>query len=140
MIKKFNSFVNENKIFKENEFLINLKKLYPNYLFFFKSNKLINSILIIEKNKKAKSTIYWYSDDNSTIYLSGLNVNKEIRQKGIGKELQEIREQIGKSLNFNTSCLWVKKETWMHEWYKKRGYLDLKNHKQKGFIWMIKSI
>lgn len=97
-------------------------------------------ILTIKADGVAEASVYWYLDDSSTIYLSNLLVNNDYRNKGIGKQLQEIREQIGKDLNANTSCLWVKNGTWIHEWYQRRGYSDLKNHKQTGFVWMTKPL
>lgn len=96
--------------------------------------------LIIKADGVAEASVYWYIDDSSTVYLANLLVNPNYRNKGIGKQLQEIREQIGKDLNANTSCLWVKNGTWMHQWYERRGYSNLKDHEQKGFVWMSKPL
>ena len=96
--------------------------------------------LNIKADGVAEASLYWYIDDSSTVYLSNLVVHPQFRNKGIGEKLQVIREQIGKDLNANTSCLWVKNGTWMHEWYQRRGYSDLKDHEQKGFIWMTKPL
>ena len=96
--------------------------------------------LTIKADSVAEASIYWYLDDNSTVYLSNLVVYPQFRNKGVGKQLQEIREQIGRDLNANISCLWVKNGTWMHEWYKRRGYSNLKDHEQKGFVWMSKPL
>lgn len=107
--------------------------------FYFSQDSEIET-LTIKADGVAEASVYWYLDDSSTVYLSNLVVYPQFRNKGIGKKLQVIREQIGKDLNANTSCLWVKNKTWMHEWYKKRGYSDLKDHEQKGFVWMSKSL
>jgi GNAT superfamily N-acetyltransferase len=96
--------------------------------------------LTIKADGVAEASVYWYIDDNTTVYLSNLLVNPNYRNKGIGKKMQEIREQIGKDLNAKTSCLWVKKESWMYKWYQRRGYSDLKDHNQKGFVWMTKPL
>ena len=96
--------------------------------------------LTIKADGVAEATVYWYLDDNSTVYLSNLVVNPQFRNKGIGEKLQVIREKIGTDLNANTSCLWVKNDTWMHEWYKRRGYSELKTHTRKGFVWMSKPL
>lgn len=98
-----------------------------------------SSVLIMEKSGKAFGRIYWYNDDSTTVYLDWLSVDIEVRRQGIGTQLQEIREKIGKSLGAVTSCLFVKKDSWMHGWYKRRGYSDIKEHDyQEGFIWMEK--
>ena len=96
--------------------------------------------LTIKADSVAEGSVYWYIDDISTVYLANLFVNTDYRNKGIGKQLQEIREQIGKELNANTSCLWVKKGSWLFKWYQRRGYSELKTHAQKGFVWMSKSL
>ena len=100
-----------------------------------------SEIYIMEINGKAFGRAYWYYDDSSTIYLAGLSVNKEERKMGIGTELQNIREEIGRKMGATISCLWVQKNTWMHEWYKRRGYKDWgKNEHEKNTIWMEKSL
>ena len=96
--------------------------------------------LTIKADGVAEASVYWYVDDSSIVYLANLLINPNYRNKGIGKQLQEIREQIGKDLNAKTSYLWVKKESWMFEWYQRRGYSELKDHEQKGFVWMTKQL
>lgn len=88
----------------------------------------------------AKASVYWYLDDSSTVYLSNLVVFPQFRNKGIGEKLQVMREQIGKDINAKSACLWVKKGTWMYDWYQRRGYSDIKDHEQNGFVWMSKSL
>lgn len=97
--------------------------------------------LTIKFSNVGKVSIYQYNDDSSSIYVANLFVLKSYRHKGIGIQLLKISEQIGKSLNADNCYLLVKKDSWMHEWYKRIGYMDFKNYeKQKGFIWMIKSL
>jgi hypothetical protein len=39
------------------------------------------------------------------------------------------------------SCLLVKKDAWMHEWYKRRGYSDYQDQEgEKDWVWMRKSL
>jgi len=100
-----------------------------------------SEILIMEKAGKAFARVYWYKDDATSIYLDWLHVSYEIRNKGIGTELQNMREQIGRNLGASTSCLWVKKDSWMHNWYKRRGYSDLEDYEQEeNVVWMMKSL
>ena len=107
--------------------------------FCFSQDSEIETVTI-KADGVAEASVYWYIDDISTVYLANLLVNPNYRNKGIGKQLQEIREQIGKDLNAKTSCLWVKKESWMFEWYLRRGYSELKTHARKGFVWMSKPL
>jgi len=99
------------------------------------------SILIMRKDGLAFARIYWFNDDNTTVYLDWLSVYETIRNCGVGTDLQEIREKIGKSMGAKYSCLWVKKDTWMREWYEKRGYEYWKEYKnEENAIWMQKAI
>jgi GNAT superfamily N-acetyltransferase len=100
-----------------------------------------HSVLIMEKNGSAFARAYWYDDDHSVIYLDGLSVSDIARKHGIATKLQEIREEIGRELGATTSCLWVDKDSWMHDWYQRRGYKDWKLYKnEKNAIWMIKQL
>ena len=98
-------------------------------------------ILIMEKKGRAFGRIYWYNNDKKTVYLDMLSVDKGMRKQGIGTKLQKMREKIGKEFGATTSWLWVKKDTWMFDWYKRRGYFDVKKYKQeKNAVWMRKSL
>lgn len=91
-------------------------------------------------NDNASACLYWYHDDPTTIYLANLNVDSEVRNKGVGTKLQEICEEIGMLLGAKYACLWVEKNAWMHEWYKRRGYTDYKDHEKENYIWMNKTL
>lgn len=110
-----------------------------NYHYHFYHNSKTN-IIYIKIEGIAEACLYWYLDDTSVVYLCNLNVKSQHRKKGIGLQLQILREQIGKNLNASQACLWVKKGSWMYEWYKRRGYSDYSAHSKNGFIWMIKQL
>ena len=114
-------------------------KLIRSYIFHQFKSDWGDSILIMEKEGKAFARIYCFNDDNTTIYLDWLSVNEDARRQGIGTELQEIREKMGINFGAQISCLWVDKDSWMHEWYQRRGYKDWKlNKDQNNAIWMRK--
>jgi N-acetylglutamate synthase-like GNAT family acetyltransferase len=93
----------------------------------------------MQKEGKAFGRVYWYTDDITTIYLDCLSVNKEERKKGIGTLLQIVREEIGRMFNNQFSCLSVLKNSWMYNWYIKRGYTEFKEDEEDTkFIWMRK--
>lgn len=94
------------------------------------------SILITHKNASAK--MYWYNDDDTTIYLSSLKV--EAKCQGLGTKLQEIRENIGIELGATIACLWVRKDEWMYNWYQHRSYTYLVEHIDDGYVWMQKEL
>ena len=98
------------------------------------------SIFIMEKNGNAMAHCYYYNDCQKVIYLDTLNVSEEYRRQGLGTKLQEIREDIGRSVEAKKSMLFVDKNSWMHEWYKRRGYIDEEKCENPDFIWMEKKL
>lgn len=89
------------------------------------------SVLVMEKIGRAFARTYWFNDDNSTIYFDWLSVNETERGNGIATELLNNHLQVAKELKAET-MLWVKKDTWMHEWYKRKGYKDYKPYEKEG--------
>lgn len=99
------------------------------------------SIWIMEKKGNGFARAYYYSDDQSTIYLDNLSVSWHSRKRGIGTKLQEIREHIGRFAGFKKSCLWVVSGTWQEEWYKRRGYVEVCEHPDEtNGLWMEKNL
>lgn len=94
---------------------------------------------IMERSGLAFARAYTYNDDISHIYLDMLSVDVCARRNRIGTKLQEIREQIGRELGATKSCLFVEKNSWMHDWYKRRGYVYYAK-KDRTTIWMEKSL
>lgn len=81
-------------------------------------------ILIMEKSGGGVGRVYTFNDDPSTVFLDCLSVSENMRKKGIGKRLQEMRESLGRDIGAKHSFLFVLKDSWMHQWYKRRGYED----------------
>ena len=99
------------------------------------------SIYIMEKTGIAMARIYWYDDTPDIIYLCALSVNIDQRHKKIGTQLQEIRERIGRMFGAKFSKLWVTQDSWMMEWYIRRGYkMDSIFEDEIDTIWMIKDL
>lgn len=98
------------------------------------------SIHIMRKDGKAYARLYMYEEDPTTICLDSLSVYSSVRKQRIGTRLQEIRENIGIKLGASYSCLQVKRKSWMHKWYERRGYIDYVDSDDKNLIWMKKII
>lgn len=100
-----------------------------------------HSIEIMEKKGRAFGRIYWFNDEEENVYLDMLDVDQDMRDKGIGTKLQEMREEIGRKQGAIYSYLWVFENSWMHKWYQRRGYEDWKPHdEQSDAVWMRKSL
>ena len=94
------------------------------------------SILIMEKNGRAFARTYWFNDDDKTIYFDWLSVDESERGNGIATELLNAHIETAKLYNIE-SMLWVEKGSWIHDWYKRKGYQDFKdNEKEINAIWM----
>jgi N-acetylglutamate synthase-like GNAT family acetyltransferase len=120
-----------------------LFKKYEDYIFHISHEYWGFSVFIMQKDGKSYGRVYQYDNDKSAICLEGLNVNPDCRNLGLGTELQEIRENIGREIGATESYLWVDTDSWMYEWYKRRGYVDWKKFDDEDndkLIWMCKTL
>lgn len=100
-----------------------------------------DEIVLMEKTGIAMARVYWYCDDETTVYLDWLSVSCESRNKGIATKLQVVREKIGKIIGAKYCRLLVEKNKWMHGWYQRRGYTDYQVHDDEDeWVWMEKSL
>jgi GNAT superfamily N-acetyltransferase len=83
--------------------------------------------------------IYWY-DDRDSLYMDSLDVSEAHRGKGIGTYLQEYREDRARQMGYDKTMLWVKKGTWMVDWYTRRGYVFHDEYLEEDAIWMLKKL
>lgn len=101
----------------------------------------IEVIWIMEKTNLASARIWWLSDNTTVVYLDSLRVESASRKKGLGTELQEMRENIGRALGAHIARLSVKKDSWMHGWCERRGYKDYRfDSNCNYYVWMQKSL
>ena len=99
------------------------------------------SFSIMEQEGNAFGHAYIYKVNNSVIFLNMLSVSPEYRRQGIGTRLQELREQLGRDYGAKFSKLFVNKDSWVCEWYKRRGYdFNGFRHHLPNHVWMIKNL
>lgn len=99
------------------------------------------SFSIMEQEGNAFGYAYIYKVNNSVIFLDMLSVSPEYRRQGIGTKLQELREQLGRDYGAEFSKLFVNKDSWLCEWYKRRGYdFNGFRHHLPDHVWMIKNL
>lgn len=107
----------------------------------FIHNEDHDELLIMEKDGKAYGRMYWFHDDPTSVYLNNLSVEEHERGNNLGTKMQELREQIGIELGAHLSFLWVKRDSWMHDWYLRRGYKDFTDYvDDDSIIWMQKEL
>lgn len=99
-----------------------------------------SSIGFMESTGIAYARAYYFADDKKTFFLDSLSVDETFRNKGIGTELQKIREQLALEKGFKYTMLWVKKRTWMRKWYQRRGYHYYKPYKEEKAVWLRKKL
>lgn len=110
----------------------------PDYIYHYTNDKKISDIHLMRKDGLTFCHIYWYNDDNTTIYLESLSVDESIREQGIGTELINMCEEIGITLKAKFNILAVEICSWMYDWYVKLGYIFYSTHTEDGLIWMRK--
>lgn len=95
------------------------------------------SVMVMQKEAKGFCRTYFYHDNQDYICFDWLVVNESDRKKGIGTRLLKAHIELAKSLNIE-SYLWVKTGSWMHDWYRRNGYVDYKDHEtEENSMWMV---
>lgn len=97
------------------------------------------SLYIMEEHGLAMAKCYMYYDRPEDIYLSSLSVDPSLRRKGIGTELQMMREEIGRKCGAINACLECHKDKWMRKWYERRGYKKY-DDSDANHVWMVKKL
>ena len=82
-------------------------------------------------------SFYSYKDEPNVLYLSGLYVNEEYRNKGIGTKILEVADEVAKSLNCHAIRLKTKKDSNAEKLYRTHGYNSLITEERDG-IWFEK--
>ena len=86
-----------------------------------------------------KFAIYKYDDDPKTIYLSNVFVNEDNRNQGCGNYILKIADLVAEGFDANTIVLKANKREFVHDWYKRYGYVDYEEDFD-DYIWMKKEI
>lgn len=97
------------------------------------------SFLVMEKNGHAFARTYWFHEESDNIFFDWLDVSENARNEGFGNELLDHHIDTANKLNLN-SFLWAVKDSWIHDWYIRKGYLDKGDHSEmEGCVWMMRS-
>ena len=81
-------------------------------------------IIYYYKNTKCSFALYMYDDDKKSLYLSNVSVSDTERGKGIGNEILEFVYNQANKRDVDSLYLFVLENSWMHEWYKRKGFVD----------------
>ncbi len=128
-----------NLVFKKH--LTDTKLIKYRYTFHHSTPDWGEAIFIMEKRGKAFARISWYTGEPTTAHFDMLSVEEKYRKHGLGTELQILREEIAIERGFTEVELWVKKDMWMHEWYQRRGFIDIKEDEyESNMLWMKKKL
>lgn len=98
-------------------------------------------ILVNEKSGVSSGRIYKYRDDDSSSYIASIFVNYDNRLNGYGNQIIKLLEDISILLRSKYCYLQVINNSWMYEWYKRKGYINIiNNFEDPDYIWMRKSL
>jgi GNAT superfamily N-acetyltransferase len=117
-----------------------ISDINPNFVSHLMEESWGYSVFIMENLGRVYAHVYWYNDDPDTIYLEGLSVEKDAREEGLGNKLLKMLEKIAISLGATTTSLWVYKNKWLYNWYKRNDYKYYMDHDLKNAVWMKKSL
>lgn len=96
-----------------------------------------DAVVIMEQTGIGMCRAYRYKDDALSIYFDWLSVHPNSRKQGLATELISVLHQLAKQLNAQYCYLWVKKDTWVADWYKRLGYeYYSENEDEPGCIWL----
>lgn len=122
-------------------FVNNKLKDKRNYIFHGKRESWGSSVYIMHEIGYSFVRIYCYNDNNDVLYLESLSVDENKRNGGYGNGLLYICEQYARIAKIKTIQLWCDKNSWVYEWYKRNGYVEIKPHEtEQNHIWMEKQI
>lgn len=117
-----------------------LSAIDKRYIPHYNTNTWGGEISVMERKGVAFCRIAWYDDDPDTVYIDSLSVNKDMRQRGIARHILTMLETVGCRLGAKQCRLSVIVNSWIYDWYKRRGYIDYSDHDDSHFIWMQKEI
>lgn len=117
-----------------------ISDINPNFISHLIEESWGYSVFIMENLGRVYAHIYWYNDDPSIIYFEGLSVEEDAREEGLGNKLLKMLEKIGINLGASTTSLWVYKNKWLYNWYKRNGYKYYMDHDLKNAVWMKKPL
>lgn len=87
----------------------------------------------------ARIWIEIYEDDPNTCVFTHLFVIENYRQQGFGTQALIDAEKIAKNHCCTTIYLKVESNSWMHDWYLRRGY-EFHNFDVDNYIWLYKDL
>ena len=89
-------------------------------------------------NDSVRFALYAYDDDPKTLYFSNLFVDPKHRGHKLGDEVLDYVENIAKLNSYESIILNVKKDSWVRDWYEKRGfeYMEDCGDDYSGNVWM----
>lgn len=80
--------------------------------------------ILIYKSKVCSVKLTIYSDINTVGIISSLFVDEDYRCNKIGTLLLSVCEAIAKTLNLKILSLFVERDSFMHRWYNRLGFVD----------------
>lgn len=92
------------------------------------------TLIVMEKRGMAMARTYMIDDDEN-LYFDWLSVDVSARNTGLGTKLLMSHIKAANELKLN-SALWVVSDSWMHNWYKRVGYVDGDEYEEENATWM----
>lgn len=118
-----------------------LKKVPYKYITHLCTSVKSSSIFIMDEDGVSYGCISWYNDQDDAIYIDLISVIEEFRRQGLGSQMMEVCINLSIYLGATSINLCVQKESFMHKWYEKIGFIDtIPNKEDDTYIWMNKHL
>ena len=89
-----------------------------------------------DKDILHRFAFYSYKDESNILYLAGLYVDDEYRNKGIGTKILKVADEVVASMKCNSIRLKVEKGSYAEKLYRENGYTTILEEENQ--IWLEK--
>lgn len=102
-----------------------------------------NTVIIemMHKSGKCFARLSVMLDEIDTICIDFIGVDDSRRNLGYGREMIELASCIGLANGAVKARIICLKDSWLHKWYERLGFVDLQEHEtEKDWVWMVRNI
>ena len=98
-------------------------------------------IMLMEEHGHAFARLYWYNGAGEGLYVECLSVEEPQRKKGFATEILKAIDQMAGTLGVRCISLSVKKDTWVYDWYIRKGFNWLTwDCENQNTVWLRKTL
>lgn len=97
-------------------------------------------IAVMKRDGNAFCRLSFEFNSPDIVIIDSLSVDKDMRKRGIGNHILAMLENAGNRLGATKCRLAVVVGSFVHNWYKRCGYVDIATDEESIYVWMQKNI